>query len=84
MITLNKTAYGEMVGKFIVGSDMGPENERALMGKIIGQDPALSLREFDIKVSERASLDVVGAVSVENQGLLIGLGLGYLLTKLLK
>ncbi len=72
------TAFGKPAGKFILGTDTGGI-ERSLLGKIIGEDPALTLSTLSIRVPERR---VVGLSPLSDA--LLGAIIGIVLTKLIE
>ena len=71
------TAFGRQVGKFTLGTDSGGI-ERSLLGKIIGEAPALSLSTLDIRTPERR----VGLSTTTD--IILGVVIGVILTKLVK
>ena len=74
---VNRTAFGEMVGKFQLGTDSGGL-EAALGPRFIGEAPALSLSTLDIRTPERR----VGLSTTTD--IILGVVIGVILTKLVK
>ena len=74
---VNRTAFGEMVGKFQLGTDSGGL-EAALGPRFIGEAPALSLSTLDIRTPERR----VGLSPLSDA--LLGAIIGIVLTKIIK
>ena len=74
---VNRTIFGEPVGKYQLGTSDDSGHERALLGKFIGEEPSVSLSTLDIRIPERQRLVVSSAGDV-----VLGVLIGFALTRI--
>ena len=76
---VNRTIWGEPVGKYALGSPVNDGLEAALGPKIIGETPVVSLSGLNVPIPERQGLEVS-----DMGNLVLGALIGVALSKLVK